>query len=106
MKRIGYFISVVGIAFVLLTSYAARMTYASSCCGTKDVTAAEKSDTKCVVCGKAVDKDKGVKVDCEGKTVTLCCNDCASVFKKDPCKFCDDEKCEKRKGHHHGEGHH
>ncbi|MFN3531856.1 MAG: hypothetical protein ACK41Q_04980 [Candidatus Brocadia sp.] len=106
MKRIGYFVSIVGIALVLLTSHAVKMTHASSCCGTKDATAAEKSEAKCVVCGKAVDKDKGVKVECEGKTVTLCCNDCAAVFKKDPCKFCDNEKCEKRKEPHYGEGHH
>ena len=105
MKRIGYFVTVVGIAFVLLTSYAVKMTHASSCCGTKEASAAEKADTKCVVCGKVVDKDKGVKVECEGKTVTLCCNDCAAAFKKDPCKFCNDEKCEKRKEHRHEEGH-
>ncbi len=31
------------------------------------------------------------------QTITLCCKDCEAVFKKDPCKFCKDEKCEKRK---------
>lgn len=97
MKRIGYFISIIGFVFVLMTSYTTKTTLASSCCGTKEASAAEKADAKCVVCGKAVDKDKGVKVECEGKVVTLCCNDCATAFKKDPCKFCDDTKCEKRK---------
>lgn len=106
MKRIGYFLSVVGIALVLASSYAVKITHASSCCGTKEVSAAEKIDTKCVVCGKAVDKDKGVKVECEGKSITLCCNDCATLFKKDPCKYCGDEKCPKHKEHHHEEGHH
>ena len=117
MKRIGYFISVVGIALVLMTSYAVKTTLAASCCEKKDpsccakeASAAEKSETKCVVCGKVVDKDKGVKVECEGKTVTLCCNDCAAAFKKDPCKFCDNEKCPKKEHHHeehhHEEGHH
>ena len=98
MKRIGYFIGVVGFAFVLMTSYAVKTTFASSCCDTKDAKAAEQSDTKCVVCGKAVDKDKGIKVECEGKaTFVVCCKDCEAVYKKDPCKFCKDEKCEKRK---------
>ena len=121
MKRIGYFVSVVGIAFVLITSYAVKNTFAASCCEKKDpsccakeASAAEKSETKCVVCGKALDKDKGVKVECEGKTVTLCCNDCATVFKKNPSKFSKDEKCcekheeheEHHEEHHHEEGHH
>ena len=97
MKRIGYFIGVVGIACAVITSYAVKTTFASSCCGTKEATAAEQADTKCLVCGKAVEKDKGVKVECEGKTIVLCCKDCEAVFKKDPCKFCKDEKCEKRK---------
>ena len=100
MKRIGYFIGVIGFAFVLMTSYALTTTFASSCCGTKDANAAEQADTKCLVCGKAVEKDTGVKVECEGKTIVLCCKDCEAVFKKDPCKFCKDEKCEKKKEHH------
>ena len=97
MKRIGYFIGVVGFAFVLTTPYALKTTFASSCCGTKEASAAEQADTKCLVCGKPVEKDKGVKVECEGKTIVLCCKDCEAVFKKDPCKFCKDEKCEKKK---------
>ena len=99
MKRISYFIGVVGFAFVLTASYALKTTFASSCCGTKEASAAEQADTKCPVCGKAVEKDKGVKVECEGKTIVLCCKDCEAVFKKDPCKFCKDEKCEKKKEH-------
>ena len=106
MKRIGYFIGVVGVALVLMTSYAVKTTLAASCCGTKEASAAEKAETKCMVCGKVVDKDKGVKVECEGKTVTLCCNDCATVFKKNPSKFCKDEKCCEKHEEHHEEGHH
>lgn len=106
MKRIGYFLSIVGIAFVVVTSYTVKTTHASSCCSTKEVSTTEKTDAQCLVCGKAVDKDKGVKVECEGKSATLCCNDCAAAFKKDPCKYCGDEKCPKRKEHHHEEGHH
>lgn len=106
MKRIGYFIGVIGFAFVLMTSYTVKTTLAASCCGTKEASAAEKAETKCVVCGKIVDKDKGVKVECEGKTATLCCNDCATVFKKNPSKFCKDEKCCEKHEEHHEEGHH
>lgn len=102
MKRIGYFVSVVALVGMVMTSYAVKSTYASSgCCGTKEVSAAEQADTKCLVCGKILEKDKGVKVECEGKAVTLCGNECAAAFKKDPCKFCDDKKCEKRKEHPH-----
>ncbi|OOP55613.1 MAG: hypothetical protein AYP45_13745 [Candidatus Brocadia carolinensis] len=105
MKRIGYFVGIIAIVGMILASYTGKATAGSSCCGTKEASAAEKADAKCLVCGKAVEKDKGVKVECEGKSVTLCCNDCAAAFKKDPCKFCDDEKCDKRK-EHHKEGHH
>ncbi|MBU6391488.1 MAG: hypothetical protein KGJ87_07880 [Planctomycetota bacterium] len=94
MKRIVYFAGVVGIAFVLMTSYVAKTTFASSCCGDKEC--AEKSDNKCIVCGKAIDKDKAVKTECDGKTITLCCKSCEAAFKKDPAKFCAD-KCEKDK---------
>ncbi len=94
MKRIVYFAGVVGIASVLMTSYVAKTTFASSCCG--DKACAEKSDNKCIVCGKTVDKDKAVKVECEGKTITVCCKSCEAAFKKDPAKFCAD-KCEKDK---------
>jgi len=96
VKRIGYFVGVVSVALVLATSGALKTTFASSCCP-KEAHAAEQAETKCIVCGKAVEKDKGVKVECEGKTVTVCCKDCEATYKKDPCKFCKDEKCEKRK---------
>lgn len=96
MKRIGYFVGVVSVALVLVTSGALKTTFASSCCS-KEANAAEQAETKCIVCGKAVEKDKGVKVECEGKVVTVCCKDCEATYKKDPCKFCKDEKCEKRK---------
>lgn len=106
MKRFGYVAGIVAIAFLIMTSYAVTTTFASSCCGTKEASAAEKSENKCVVCGKALEKDKGVKVECEGKAITLCCDGCAAAFKKDPCKYCKDEKCEKNKEHHEEEGHH
>ena len=75
MKRIGYFIGVVGVALVLMTSYAVKTTFASSCCGTKEAGASEQADTKCLVCGKAVEKDKGVKVECEGKIGRASCRE-------------------------------
>ncbi|MGQ3684009.1 MAG: hypothetical protein ACUBOA_03195 [Candidatus Loosdrechtia sp.] len=83
MIRIGYFAGIVGIAFALTTaSVANKMTFAGSCCGTKDAAAAEQKEIKCVVCGKVVDKGKGVQVECEGKTVVLCCKNCEATFKK------------------------
>jgi len=96
VRRIGYLLGVVSIVCAVIMYSGVKASFASSCCS-KDAVAAENADTKCVVCGKAVEKDKGVKTECEGKTITLCCKDCEAVFKKDPCKFCKDEKCEKRK---------
>ncbi len=105
MRRIGYLLGVVSIAVVLFASYGIKLTHAAGCCGTKEASAAENADSKCAVCGKAIDKGKGVKAECKGKTFTLCCDACAEAFKKDPCKYCDDKKCEKHE-EHHGEGHH
>ncbi|MCC6324310.1 MAG: hypothetical protein IT420_01465 [Candidatus Brocadia sp.] len=82
MKRFGYFAGVVALVGMVMTTYVATSTYASGCCGTKEASAAEKADSKCLVCGKAIDKDKGVKVECEGKSVTLCCNGCSPQGKK------------------------
>lgn len=95
MKRIGYILGVAGIVCALTTSYVVNTAFASSCCS-KDASAAEQAQGKCVVCGKAVEKDKGVQVQCEGKSVVVCCKDCEAAYKKDPCKFCKDEKCEKK----------
>ncbi|MCF6158284.1 MAG: hypothetical protein E3K32_06885 [wastewater metagenome] len=101
MKRIGYFFGVVCITSALVTSYAVKTTFAGeSCCGSKKASAAEESKNACVVCGKTVGKGKGIKVECEGKTVVLCCKSCETAFKEG----CESEKkcCEKHEeGHHH-----
>ena len=65
MKRIGYFLGVGSIAFVLMTSYAVNKACAS---GTKAASASEKTAAKCLVCEKAIDaKSKPVKVKHKGK---------------------------------------
>ena len=97
VKRIGYLLGVVGIVFAVMMYSGVKASYASSCCS-KDAAAAENADTKCVVCGKAIEKDKGVKTECQGKTITLAARIVRLYSRKDPCKFCKDEKCEKRKG--------
>lgn len=96
MKRIGYIVSAVSIAFVLTASYGEKTIFAgSSCCGDKEAAAAEN---KCIVCGKAVEKGKGVQVACEGKTLTVCCKKCEDALKKG----CEDEKgSDKHEGHQH-----
>ena len=81
MKRIGYLLGVLGIVFAVMMYSGVKASYASSCCA-KDAAAAENADTKCVVCGKAIEKDKGVKTECEGKTITLCCKDCGRLYSR------------------------
>ena len=85
MKRIGYFAGIAAVALLSMASYTVTTAIAGSdCCGTKQASAAEKAETKCVACGKAIsDKDKSVKVEHEGKTIYLCCEGCAEKFKKD-----------------------
>ncbi|UJS17469.1 MAG: hypothetical protein L3J17_00010 [Candidatus Jettenia sp.] len=101
MKRIGYFFSVMGITCVLITSYAIKTTFAGEgCCGGKEASASERAETKCVVCGKVVEKDEGISVECEGKTVTLCCKSCEATFKKSS-KEGNEKCCEKTEHHHH-----
>lgn len=41
---------------------------------------------KCPVCDWAI-KDSGKKVQVNGKTVTVCCDDCAAKVKADPKKY-------------------
>ena len=85
MKRIGYFAGVAAAALLSTAFYTGNMVVAGECCGTKKASAAEKVETKCVACGKAIsDKDKSVKVEHGGKTFYLCCEVCAEKFKKDP----------------------
>ena len=85
MKRIGYFAGVAAVALLSTAFYTGNGVIAGECCGTKQASAAEKAETKCVACGKAIsDKDKSVKVEHEGKTIYLCCEVCAEKFKKNP----------------------
>lgn len=100
MKRFGYFIGICSIVLTLAVCTAVSTSFASSCCGMNKATAAEITNEKCVVCGKTNEQGKAVTLTCEGKSITLCCEKCAAAFKKDPCKYCDDEKCEKRKEQH------
>ena len=95
MKRIGYFAGIAAVALLSMASYTVTTAIAGSdCCGTK-ASAAEKAETKCVACGKAIsDKDKSIKVEHEGKTMYLCCEVCAEKFKKNPdeCKRDKEQK--------------
>ena len=93
MKRIGYFAGVATVALLSMASYTVTTAIAGSdCCGTK-ASAAEKAETKCVACGKAIsDKEKAVKVEHEGKTIYLCCEVCAEKFKKNPGEYKREEE--------------
>lgn len=86
MKRIGYITGIVTVTLLSIATYTATRAIAGSdCCGTKQASAAEKAETKCVACGKAIsDKEKSVKVEHQGKTIYLCCEVCAEKFKKNP----------------------
>lgn len=85
MKRIGYFVGVAAVALLSTAFYKTTLVLAGECCSSKQVSTAEKAETKCVACGKAMsDKDKAVKVEHEGKTIYLCCEGCAEKFKKNP----------------------
>ena len=95
MKRIGYFAGVAAVALLSTAFYTGNSVIAGDCCGTKQASAAEKAETKCVACGKAIsDKEKSVKVEHEGKTIYLCCEVCAEKFKKNPgeCKREEEQK--------------
>lgn len=100
MKRIGYFVGIASIAFALITSYEANKVFAgSSCCGAKEVSAGEKCESKCLICGKAIDsKSNPVKVEHNGKTFCFCCENCADTFKKDPGKCLKEEGKEQKEG--------
>lgn len=95
MKRIGYFAGVAAVSLLSTVFYTGSGAIAGECCGTKQASAAEKAETKCVACGKAIsDKEKSVKVEHEGKTIYLCCEVCAEKFKKNPdeCKRDKEQK--------------
>lgn len=86
MKRIGYFAGFATVALFSMASYTVTTAIAGSdCCGAKQVSADEKTETKCVACGKPIsNKDKAIKVEHEGKAIYLCCAGCAEKFKKNP----------------------
>ncbi|MDR4509149.1 MAG: hypothetical protein MRJ65_13110 [Candidatus Brocadiaceae bacterium] len=105
MRKFGYFFGVISIVALLLFTYGNKKTFASSCCDAKSATAAEQTNSKCVVCGGSINKNRSVTVICEEKSITVCNENCAAVFKKDPCRYCKDERCEKRKSHQHRESH-
>ncbi|HHT9121649.1 MAG TPA: hypothetical protein ACFYEF_02160 [Candidatus Wunengus sp. YC63] len=85
MKRIGYFAGIAAVTLLSTAFCTGNSVIAGDCCGTKQASADEKAETKCVACGKAIsDKDKSVKVEHEGKTIYLCCEVCAEKFKKNP----------------------
>ena len=88
MKRIGYLAGVAMVALFSMASYTVNTAFAGSdCCGAKQASAAEKAETKCVACGKAIsNKDKAVKVEHEGKTVYLCCEGCFAPQQSAPAK--------------------
>lgn len=94
MKRIGYFAGVVAVSLLSAVSSPVTGAFAGSdCCGTKQASTAEKAETKCVACGKAIgDKDKAIKVEHEGKAIYLCCEGCAEKFKKNPGDCMRDKK--------------
>ncbi|KKO20179.1 MAG: hypothetical protein DCC43_04365 [Candidatus Brocadia sp.] len=85
MKRIVHFASAAALAFFPTAFYVNSTIIAGECCSAKQVSTAEKAETKCVACGKAIsDKEKAVKVEHEGKSIYLCCEGCADKFKKNP----------------------
>ena len=88
MRHMKYFAGIMSIALLLNITGCVG----DGCCGTKAASTVVKSEKKCVVCGKTIEKGTGVNVDHEGMVVTLCGKDCVTTFKKDPCKFCKDEK--------------
>lgn len=88
MSHMKYFAGIMSIA--LLLNITGCLDH--GCCGTKAASTVVQSEKKCVVCGKTIEKGTGVNVDHEGMVVTLCGKDCVTTFKKDPCKFCKDEK--------------
>ncbi|MFQ5688258.1 MAG: hypothetical protein ACE5GV_16535 [Candidatus Scalindua sp.] len=98
MKRMGFFVGAVVIAFVLMTVN--NTIFANSCCGVKEdakecikkVSAGEGSGNQCPVCGKAADS-KGQEVDVkhDGKTAHLCCEGCANAYNANPDKYSKSE---------------
>ena len=101
MKRMGIFVGVVVIAFLLTAFNANNAISGDSCCGIKEgakaVSTDEKSDNDCAVCGKAADsKGKQVDVEHDGKTSHLCCEGCANAYNANPDKY---SKSEAREEH-------
>ena len=81
--RIGYIVSTLVLTFVLMYSYEANISFATSCCDAKEVSASEEPVVACEVCGKAVDSmGKPVEVKEDGKSIMLCCEGCANVYRE------------------------
>lgn len=95
MNRIGYLIGAASIACSLMITDAVKTTFAgASCCGSKEAAAAEN---KCAVCGKEIEKGKGITAECDGKKVTLCCKGCEDAMKKGA----KNGTCCEKEEHHH-----
>ncbi|MFQ5963153.1 MAG: hypothetical protein ACE5KZ_02605 [Candidatus Scalinduaceae bacterium] len=93
MKHASYIIGIVVIAYALMTSYSNNIVFADSYCDIKEVSAGEKPENGCIVCGKGVDsKGKRVEVEHEGKSIPFCCEGCANAYKKEPGKYSESEK--------------
>jgi YHS domain-containing protein len=104
MKRMGFLMVAAVIAFLLVAFNSGNPVFANSCCGIEtgendcskdgakgcimEVAAGESSGDVCPVCGKASDS-KGQQEDVEhgGKTVHLCCEDCANAYNANPDKY-------------------
>ncbi len=72
MRRIGYFVGVVVIAFALISSYTVNTTLAN-----------EKSEGECIVCGKALDSHgKLVTIEYEWEAVAFYYEGCAKKYEK------------------------
>ncbi len=109
MKRMGFFMGAVVIAFLLVAFNSGNTVFAGSCCGIEtgendgskdgakdgimEVAAGESSGDVCPVCGQAADS-KGQQVDAEhsGKTAHLCCEGCATEYNANPDKYSKSEE--------------
>jgi len=93
MVRIGYIVSALVVAFVLMYSYPGNISFANSCCGIKQVSASDESADTCKVCGKAVDSmGKPVEVEEGGKSIMLCCEVCAKAYREHPDKYSHEKR--------------
>ncbi|MDR4505152.1 MAG: hypothetical protein MRK01_10230 [Candidatus Scalindua sp.] len=91
--RIGYIVSALAGAFVLMYPYEGNISSVNSCFGIKQASASEESVDTCKVCGKAVDSmGKPVEVEEDGNSIRLCCEECANEYREHPDKYTSPEK--------------